>query len=229
VQATGFLNYPYSCPVYRRFVQLGVFNFEQKRRSICFPHSPENKLIMGKLTSFTFVTLNGFYKGLHEDISWHRHGKEENDFAAGNFKAGNILLFGRVTYEMMAGYWPSAMAIKDNPAVAKGMNEADKIVFSTTMQKAGWNNTRLVKTNITDEIKKLKQQQAKDMTILGSGSLVTQFADEDLIDEYQVMIDPVALGKGTALFSNLTHQLNLKLTMTKTFQSGVVLMSYQPL
>jgi dihydrofolate reductase len=108
------------------------------------------------------------------------------------------------------------------------MNKADKIVFSRTLKKAGWNNTRLVEDNIVEEIMKMKRMPGKDMTLLGSGSIVTLFAEQGLIDEYQVMVDPVVLGRGTPIFKGIKHKLDLKLIATRTFKSGVVLLSYQP-
>ncbi len=183
---------------------------------------------MRKVIVFNFVTLNGYYKGPKGDISWHRHGAEENEYAAEGLKSGSTLLFGRVTYEMMASYWPTPAAIKNDPIVAAGMNNADKIVFSRTLKKAEWNKTRLVKDNIVEEIKKMKQMPGKDMTLLGSGNILTQFAEQGLIDEYQIMVDPVVLGDGTPIFKNIKHKLDLKLTRTRTFKSGVVLLCYQP-
>jgi dihydrofolate reductase len=183
---------------------------------------------MRKVTVFNFVTINGFFKGPKGDISWHRHGEEENEYAAQSLKSGNTLLFGRVTYEMMAGYWPTPAAIKNDPVIARGMNNADKIVFSGTLKKAQWNNTRLVKKNIVEEIKKMKQMPGKNMTLLGSGSILTQFAEQGLIDEYQIMVDPVVLGDGTPIMKGIKHKLDLKLVGTRTFKSGVVLLSYQP-
>jgi dihydrofolate reductase len=183
---------------------------------------------MRKVTVFNFITLNGYFKGPKGDISWHRHGAEENEYAASNLKSGGTLLFGRLTYEMMANYWPTPIAIKNDPIVAAGMNHADKIVFSRTLKKVEWSNTRLVKDNIVEEIRKMKQQPGKDMTVLGSGSIVAQFAEQDLIDEYQIMVDPVVLGRGTSIFKGIKHKLDLKLTGTRTFKSGVVLLSYQP-
>jgi dihydrofolate reductase len=184
---------------------------------------------MRKLNVFNFVTLNGFFQGPHGDISWHRHGGEESEYAAEGLKTESTLLFGRVTYEMMAGYWPTPDAAKNAPVVAEGMNNAEKIVFSKTLKKAAWNNTKLIKGNIVEEIRKMKQMSGNDMTILGSGSIITQFAEEGLIDEYQFMVDPVALGDGTPIFKNLQRKLDLKLTTTRAFKSGVVLLSYQPL
>jgi dihydrofolate reductase len=184
---------------------------------------------MRKLIVFNFLTLNGYFEGPNRDISWHRHGGEENEYAAEGLKSGNMLLFGRVTYQMMASYWPTPIAIKNDPIVAEGMNKADKIVFSRTLNNVEWNNTRLVKDNIAEEIRKMKQMPGKDMTVLGSGSIVTQFAEHNLIDEYQIMVDPVVLGDGTPIFKDIKHKVNLKLTTTRAFKSGVVLLCYQPM
>ena len=183
---------------------------------------------MGKLGVFNFTTLNGYFEGPNRDISWHRHGGEENEYAVEGLKSGSVLLFGRVTYQMMASYWPTPMALKNDPVVAEGMNSAKKIVFSRTLKKAEWNNTSVVKDNIGEEIKKLKKIPGKNMTLLGSGSILTQLADLGLIDEYQFMVDPVALGEGTPLFKNIRKKLDLKLTTSRTFKSGVVLLCYEP-
>jgi dihydrofolate reductase len=183
---------------------------------------------MGKLFVFNFVTLNGCFEGARGDISWHRHGAEENKFAARNLKSGSILLFGRVTYEMMARYWPTPIAIKNDQIVANGMNNAEKIVFSKTLKKVEWNNTRLIKNNIVAEIKKLKKTSGKNMTLLGSGSILTLLAEHNLIDEYQIMVDPVVITKGTPVFKNIKNKLDLKLTRTIIFKSGVVLLCYRP-
>jgi len=183
---------------------------------------------MGKITVFNFTTLNGYYKGAKEDISWHKHGKEENKYAEKALQSGNTLLFGRVTYQMMESFWPTPMALEMDPVVAKGMNESNKIVFSTTLKKVTWKNTTLVKTDLIAEVKELKKLP-QDITILGSGSIITQLAEHGLIDEYQVMIDPVALGKGAPMFKGLKHPLNLKLIDSKIFKSGVVLLCYKPI
>ncbi len=181
---------------------------------------------MGKLRMYNFITLNGYFRGLGGDISWHIHGAEENEYAAEMLKLGDILLFGRITYEMMAGYWPTEFAIKNDPVVAEGMNKAEKFVFSRTLDKAEWNNTRIIKENIIDEIKKMKWLSKKNMTILGSGSIVNLLAENGLIDEYQFMVDPVILGSGTPLFEGISKSINLKLTGTRAFKSGVVLLNY---
>jgi dihydrofolate reductase len=167
---------------------------------------------MRRITTFNFVTLNGFFKRPDNDINWHKHGEEENEYSIDSLKEGDILLFGRTTYEMMEGFWESDMAKETNPKVAKGMNNSEKIVFSTTMQKADWNNTTLIKNNIVEEIRKMKATPGNDMAILGSGTIVTWFAEAGLIDDFQIMVDPVAIGAGVPTFDNLKGQLHLKLT-----------------
>jgi dihydrofolate reductase len=184
---------------------------------------------MRKLVAFNFITLNGYFKGPNGDIGWHRHGAEENEYAAEMLKFGSTLLFGRVTYEMMASYWPTPVAVKNDPIVAVKMNNAKKIVFSRTLKKAEWSNTRLVKDDIEEKIKEMKKMPGKDMTLLGSGTIVTLFAEQGLIDEYQIMVDPVVIGGGTPLFKGMKQKLDLKLAATRTFKSGVVLLCYEPM
>ena len=184
---------------------------------------------MGKLSVFNFVTLDGYFEGPEKgDISWHKHGEEEGKYAAEGLGSGNTLLFGRVTYEFMASYWPTPMAMENDPVVARGMNDAEKIVFSRTLTNAEWENTRIISENIVEETRELKEVQGKNLTLLGSGSILPQFADVGLIDAYQFMVDPVAIGRGTSILNGLKNKLDLKLTETKTFESGVVLLCYQP-
>ena len=183
---------------------------------------------MGKLNSFTFITLNGYYKGSNEDISWHRHDGGTAEYAIDSSSSGNILLFGRITYEMMEQFWPTPQAYKMFPIVAENMNKAEKIVFSKTLMKVNWNNSRLIKENMINEIKKLKQSSDNNMTLLGSGNILTQLSENGLIDEYQIMIDPVAINKGTSIFEGISKILKLVLTKTKIFENGVVLLFNKP-
>jgi dihydrofolate reductase len=182
---------------------------------------------MSKLNVFNFITLNGFYKGLNEDISWSkRDNAEDGEFASGNAMAAGILLFGRVTYQMMAGWWPGEMAKKAMPQVAEGMNRAQKIVFSRTLDKAEWANTTLLKENLVGEVKKLKKGD-KPITILGSGNLTAQLVDAGLVDDFQIMINPIALAKGSPIFTGMRKELQLKLVDSKTFKNGKVLLTYE--
>jgi dihydrofolate reductase len=183
---------------------------------------------MGKLIVYNFLTANGNFKGAREDVSWAKNNSpEEMAFAAENLTSGNTLLLGRVTYQMMAGYWPTKEAIKQNPQVAEGMNKAEKIVFSRTLNKVEWNNTRIEKGDIQQEVKKLKQASGKDLTVLGSGSIVNQMAEKGLVDEFQLMIHPVIVGGGTQILKDIPSHLELKLVNTRTFKSGVIVLFYQ--
>ena len=184
---------------------------------------------MKTLSVFNFLSLNGYYKGLNEDISWHRHGDEEAAFASDSAQTESTLLFGRKTYEMMASYWPTEQGMRDNPGVADGMNKSQKIVLSTSMKSASWQNPRIITNTAMEEIRKLKETGSNDITVLGSGSVVTQLADAGLVDVFQFMIDPVALGKGTPAFKDLGKTLNLKLSDFRSFKSGVVMLTYKPM
>lgn len=184
---------------------------------------------MRKLLVFNFTTLNGYFEGPGGDLSWHTHGEEEGRYAAESVGKGGVLLFGRVTFEHMASYWPTPQARQQAPAVAEGMNKAEKIVFSRKLKKADWENTRIIDGDLVTAVRELKQSPGNDMCILGSGSIVTQLSDAGLIDVYQLMVDPVALGAGTPMFKGLRKKLDLRLMSTRTFKSGVILLSYQPL
>jgi len=187
---------------------------------------------MQRLIVFNNVTLDGYFTGANGDLSWAHSGHadaEFNAFVAGNASGGGQLLFGRITYELMARYWPTPMAITNDPVVAEGMNRIPKVVFSRTLDKASWSNTKLVKGDIASEIRKMKNETGEGMAILGSGSIVSQLAPESLIDEYQVLVNPVVLGKGRTMFDGLKERLNLKLTKTRTFGKGKVLLCYEPM
>ena len=184
---------------------------------------------MRKLVVFNMVSLDGYFVDAKGDMSWaHKHDDEWNTFVSGNASGNGMLLFGRVTYDMMASYWPSPMALQNSPVVAKGMNEMPKIVFSRTLDKASWNNTTLLKGDLATEVKKLKAAPGPDMVILGSGNIVSQLAQLNLIDEFQLAISPIVLGKGRTLFESVPKRLNLKLTNSRTFGNGTVFVCYQP-
>lgn len=184
---------------------------------------------MPQLSAFLFTSLNGFYKGLNEDISWNLHqGDDELKFSERGSNSGSTLLFGRVTYQMMQASWTSEALKKALPKVAEGMNKASKIVFSRTLQKADWNNTRLIKGDLVEEVKKLKQQPGVGLTILGSGTILTQLAEAGLMDQIQILVYPVALPAGTPVFNGLREKLNLELAESRPFKSGSVLLTYRP-
>lgn len=181
---------------------------------------------MAKLSTFNFITLNGFYKGKNEDISWHNFGEDEQKVSDELSNHGNTLLFGRITYELMANYWTSNDALKNDPLTAKGMNESKKVVFSKTLDQAAWQNTVLIKKDIFDAVRKLKQESSADLTILGSGQIVTQLSEAGLIDTYSFMINPIALGSGSSIFAGLSKKLSLQFESSRALKSGNVLLNY---
>jgi dihydrofolate reductase len=183
---------------------------------------------MSKLILFNLVTLDGFVAGLKGEIDWHNVDEEFNEFAIKQLDAASGLVFGRVTYELMASYWPTPAAIKDDPIVADKMNHLPKIVFSKTLTTADWNNTRLIKDHVAEEITKMKQEAGKDLFLFGSADLASTLIRLGLIDEYRIMMNPVVLGSGKPLFKGLNARLELKLEKAKIFGSGNVLLYYQP-
>ena len=182
---------------------------------------------MRRLTVFNLMTLDGYFAGEGGDISWHKVDEELQELAEAASNSGNSLLFGRVTYELISSYWPTPEAIKTDPIVARGMNSAEKVVFSRTLDHVGWNNTRLVKTDMLSEVRKLKQEPGKDLTVLGSGSLVSQLAQVRLIDEFQILLNPVVLGKGRTMFEGIKDRFSLRLSGTRTFKNGNILLEYE--
>ena len=182
---------------------------------------------MRKLFLFMMISLDGYFEGPDHDLSWHNVDAEFNDFAIEQTSNIDTLIFGRRTYEMMAGYWPTELAKKDDSVVAGLMNNTPKIVFSHTLNSAPWQNTRLVKDNLAEEITTLKQQPGKDLAVFGSSNLCVSLVEQGLLDELRIMVNPVVLGKGTLLLQGLDQKLPLKLTAEKLFKSGNVLLTYQ--
>jgi dihydrofolate reductase len=181
-----------------------------------------------KLFAFNMVTLDGFFEGPNQDISWHNVDDEFNQFAIEQTNTIGAILFGRVTYEGMASYWPTPIAQSNDPEVANLMNTLPKVVFSRTLQKAEWNNSRLIKDNVAEEIQKLKQTPGNDLAVFGSANLLSSLMQMNLVDEHRVLVNPVLIGNGTPLFKNITQKVNLKLVKTRTFKSGNVMLYYQP-
>lgn len=181
------------------------------------------------------VTLDGFMSGVNCELDWHLQSwtGEMAECLCEELSKADTILLGRITYNAMATYWPAKATDcsfpREDIAFADMMNSYNKIVFSKTLQKVRWNNSRLVKKNIAKEIFQLKQQPGKNIIVYGSGQLVSSLMQLNLIDEYQLWIHPVLLKEGNPLFSehhNL-QQLHLQLAKTKTFNSGVTLLCYK--
>jgi dihydrofolate reductase len=173
------------------------------------------------------VTLDGFFEGPDQDISWHNVDEEFNDFAVEQTSSVDTLLFGRVTYLLMASYWPTPAAIADDPQVAALMNSLPKVVFSRTLQSAAWENSTLIREHAQEEILKLKAQPGKDMAIFGSAGLISTVMD--VIDEHRLLVNPIVLRQGTPLFKHGGEPLKMNLVNVRRFNSGNILLSYQPM
>ena len=185
---------------------------------------------MRRLIVFNNLTLDGYFADLNGDISWaHKDDPEWNAFAAENASGGGVLVLGRITYELMASYWPTPAARANAPAVAEGMNRMQKVVFSRTLNKASWQNTTLVKGDIAAAVRKMKSEPGSGMAILGSGSIVAPLTQAGLIDEYQIVVNPVVLGRGKTMFEGLKERVTLKRTKTRGFANGNVLLCYEPM
>jgi dihydrofolate reductase len=183
---------------------------------------------MPRLTAFANISLDGYFAAADGDISWFK--SDDPDWKAyteENARGGGRLLFGRVTYELMASYWPTSIARQNDPALTERMNCLQKVVFSRTLDQVSWNNTRLVNDDLAGEVRKMKQDRGEDMVILGSGSVVSQLTQEGLIDEYQFVLHPVILGRGEAIFDGIREGRSLTLTGTRTFGNGSVLLCYE--
>jgi dihydrofolate reductase len=178
---------------------------------------------MRKVIVSNVMSLDGFFEGTDKGLDWFIVEEEFFDYAKAMLRAADTLLFGRKTYEHMANYWPSAPPDE----IADQMNNLAKIVFSKTLQNVEWNNSRLVKDDIGEEILKLRQQPGKDMVVLGSAELANHLLRLGLIDEYRVILTPVLIGSGNPLFQGLKERLKLKLSGTKALGSGVVILYYQ--
>ena len=187
---------------------------------------------MGKIIVSEFLTLDGVMEGPGNEEHFHRDkwsfqfpSKEGLKFAFDQLMASDALLLGRVTYEGFAKAWPS---MKDEWGFADKMNGMSKFVVSTTLKEAGWNNSRVIRENVAEEVATLKQQIGRDILVYGSADLVRSLMQYDLIDEYRLMVFPIVLGAGKRLFRDGSDTTTLRLVEAETFSSGVVLLTYQP-
>jgi dihydrofolate reductase len=181
---------------------------------------------MRKVIVSNLVTLDGFFEGPKGELDWFIVEEEFFDYVKEMFKTIDTILYGRKTYKLMEEYWPAA---EDNdPTITHFMNKLQKIVFSKTLGKAKWNNSKIIKENIAEEIHEMKKLPGKDMVIFGSGEIVSFLTNQGLIDEYRVILNPVILGEGNPMFKNINDKIKLNLFKSKKLKSGVMILYYQP-
>lgn len=178
---------------------------------------------MRKLIVSNLISIDGFIAGPGGDIDWMDVDKDFESYIAGDLESIGVMLFGRVTYELMVGYWPGATPTENDPRLIEAMNNLPKIVFSNTLPNAEWNNTTLLRGDAVKETLKLKQEDGKDIVVFGSGKIVSALAEAGLVDEYRIFVSPVILGSGESQFRG---RLKLRLLGTRTFGKGLVLLNY---
>jgi len=181
-----------------------------------------------KMLSFMMTSADGYHADPGEALDWHNVDHEFSQFALAQLREAGTLVFGRVTYEGMAAFWPTPAGEQSDPDVAKAMNTTPKIVISRTLAQATWPGTQVISTDPEEELAKLKQQPGKDIVIAGSSTLTAGLLQTGLLDELRIMVNPVILGQGRSLFAG-AGMTSLKLLKTQQFTSGNVLLYYQPI
>jgi dihydrofolate reductase len=190
---------------------------------------------MRKIISLIHLSLNGFTSGPNGELDWIAYDQELEQDSHSLHELTDAVIWGRKTYELMVSYWP---AVPSDPSStpaelqhARYLDAVTKIVVSRTLERVAWDNaqnTVLIKDHIAEEINAIKQQPGKDIWFLGSPTLARTFIELDLIDEYRININPTVLGEGKAFFADITRSFPLKLLASKTLQSGVVALRYEP-
>lgn len=183
---------------------------------------------MRKLVLFLHASMDGFVEGPKGamDMGWIAYDADLEKYAKEVLSTADTVIWGRGTYEMMYGYWPT---IPSNPSAsqherdhAEWIEKTDKVVFSTTLENVEWNNSRLVKENVKEEIENLKQQPGEDLVILGSPRLAHHLIRLGLVDVFKITVSPVLIGGGLRLFPELQQKIDLSLVESKTFDSGAM-------
>lgn len=186
---------------------------------------------MRKIVSFVHVSLDGFVAAPDGGLDWIIVNEEIFEYVEQRIKKTDTALYGRVTYQMMENYWPTAAdkptATKHDIEHSRWYKKATKIVLSRTMKLGSLTNTKIIGSNLTDEITKLKQGAGSDILMFGSPTATHSLMAENLIDEYWLFINPILLGQGIQLFKGIKNRTALKLVTSKTFSSGVVCLQYE--
>jgi dihydrofolate reductase len=186
---------------------------------------------MRKLIFFMHASLDGFVAGLNGEMDWIKFNDAMFDFVGTITDKADTALYGRVTYQMMESYWPTAAqkpnASKHDIEHSIWYKKVSKVVLSKTMKETGQNNTKVISENISDNINKLKQQDGKNILIFGSPSASNSLLNKGLVDEFWIFVNPILLGKGIPLFKDISESVKLSLIETKTFDIGVITLHYK--
>ena len=184
---------------------------------------------MHKILVFNNLSLDGNFADAEGGVGWAKRDNEElTEYVKQSRGDIGTYLFGRTTYQMFAGFWPTPAGKAVNPYFAKVLNAGHKVVFTKTLKQAEWENTTIEPNAVASTLARLKAASSGSCLIFGSGTLVRELTEHGLIDEYQVVVNPVILGSGKPLFSPLPAQVELTLLEAKTFKNGTVLLRYKP-
>ena len=183
---------------------------------------------MRKMFSFMMTSADGYHADPADALDWHNVDQEFSQFALAQLREADTLVFGRVTYEGMASFWPTPAGEESDPEIAKAMNTTPKIVIAQTLPQATWADTRIISSHAEEELAKLKRQPGQDIVIPGSSTLTASLLHTGLLDELRIMVSPVILGQGRSVFAG-AGTTSLKLLKSRQFTSGNVLLSYQPI
>jgi dihydrofolate reductase len=186
---------------------------------------------MGKLVLFMHTTLDGFVAGTNGEMDWINVDEEIFDYASDRTDHADTALYGRVTYQMMDGYWPTAAdqpnATKHDIEHSRWYNRVTKVILSKTLKGADGPKTKIISDNVGKQVVQLKQSTTKDILIFGSPSACHSLMQENLIDDYWLFVNPILLGQGIPLFKGIKDRAKLKLLTTHAFPSGVVCLHYE--
>ena len=191
---------------------------------------------MRKVIVSIFLTLDGSFEGPNKELDWHVWDDEMEEYMSDLLNNVDTILLGRVAYQLLAEYWPTAIPKttmprnpgEEHPFIFEKMNTLSKIILSKTLDKVEWKNSTLIKENVKAEILRLKHQPGKDLVLFGGANIASTLLRLGLIDEYRIILNPVILSSGNPFFKDIRDKLSLKLLGTKVFDCGNVLLYYQP-
>ena len=185
---------------------------------------------MRKIISFAHISLDGFVAGLNGELDWVKVDEEIFSHVGKRISEGDTALYGRVTYQMMEDYWPSA---GDKPTAtgheiehSKWYNKAHKIVLSKTLNASDLTNTEVISDNLSQRVNEIRQQAGEDILLFGSPTATHSLIQQDLIDGYWLFVNPIILGQGIPLFEVMKDKIKLKLLTTRQFNNGVTELNY---
>lgn len=185
---------------------------------------------MRKIISFMHISLDGFVAGPNGEMDWIKVDEEIFDHVGKRISKGDTALYGRVTYQMMEAYWPTAGdkpgASKHDIEHAKWYSKVHKVVLSGTLKEAGLTNTTIISNNLLGSIQQIKQQPGEDILLFGSPTATHSLIQLNLIDGYWLFVNPIILGQGIPLFAGVKDKTNLKLLTTRQFSCGVTELNY---